>query len=127
MHSDKPHRGWVAIEALVSVTLLGMLLTGLVLARLAFGRADRYLMYKQRCAAAAEAQLDSLAATGQPLADDRVAELWPKVSTQIERRPGTGVWDGLQRVGVTATAEVKGRTPVVTLTRYLPAAREVLP
>ena len=90
------------------------------------GAANRRLLARQNCIAAAEAQLDSLAATGRPLPKGQAAELWPAVTFTIQREAGEGRWKGMDLLTVTAAAEVDpvadagAAAPVrVRLTRYV--------
>ncbi len=53
--------------------------------------------------AAAEAQLDSLTATGRPIDDTQLKRLWPDVEVVTDRTPGVAPWDGLELVRIAAT------------------------
>lgn len=114
-------RGWITMEMLAVVGLLLLIGGGLamMLRATAVFHADQ--MARQQCIAAAQATLESLAATGQRLDEADVQRLWPKMAIEVDQAPGQGDWEGLTRVRVTATRTTRLRSkPVqVHLVRYL--------
>lgn len=100
------------------------MLAGLATFQSACGKANRLHLLKQQCILAAEAQLDSIAATGRTIDEKDVTRCWPGVNVRIEKAPGTGQWAGLRRFTVTARATTEGRSVQVQLCRYLPPAEE---
>ena len=113
--------GWILVEMIVSLTLLAMLVAGLGMASRGSAELNRFLLAQQRCVAAARAQLDSLAVTGDGIEPGRLRQWWPGVAVRTRRAPGRGDWAGLVRLEVTATAKVGRRTARVVLCRYVPA------
>ena len=106
-------------EMIVSFTLLGVILVGLALSTHGAGLFNRYQWARQQCVAAAQAQLDSIAARAVPIKDETCQRLWPGITISIEKTSGTGQWAGLQRVEVTATTQAGPRETTVQLARYV--------
>ena len=119
--------GWVAIEAMVGTVLLGMILTGVIAALNLTARVNRHHLAKQRGLAAAMAQLDSLSATGEPIAEADLNRLWPRVKLTLERTPGKGDWVGLTLCKAVAVADNREGPVTVALARYLPPRKEPRP
>ena len=116
--------GWILAELSVSIAIIIVLLGSLALALNSFGRMNEYQLNRQRCAAAAQAQLDSIAATGQQIEQTEVTRLWPGIATALEQKPGSGDWEGMIMVVVTART-VNTQKPVsITLARYVLAKQE---
>jgi len=116
------HQGWITIEMISVVGVL--LLIGDHLATL-LGVTKRFnaeQMARMRCLAAAQAELDSLVARGTGLGEHQVQRLWPGVALQVQRAPGQGDWEGLDRLEVIAERALRGtrRTVQVRLVRYMP-------
>jgi type II secretory pathway pseudopilin PulG len=111
--------GFFIVEIIVSLTLLGMLIAGLTISMHGLAKFNLYQLVRQRCVAAAQAQLDSISSTGQTISDEQIKRLWPKINMSIEQKDGTGQWQGLTLI----TIKTKGRsynTPVkVELSRYV--------
>lgn len=105
-------------EVIVGAILLGLAITGLAVSLQGFSMMNRYQWTRQRCVAAAEAQLDSLAATGTPIEESEIKRLWPEAKVAVDRSAGQGSWDGLELVRVTATGKAGARAVTVRLERY---------
>ena len=103
----------------VSLGVLGIILAGLAVSLAGFRTFNHYQLTRQRCMAAAQAQLDSIAATGKPIDDEDFRRLWPKLSVSIDRAPGTGQWRNLELVEATATGISLGKQVKVKLSRYI--------
>lgn len=117
--------GFLLVELIVAIALLGLILAGLGLTVAGLGRFNRYEWARQQCLAAAQAQLDSLAATGEPLGVEDIERLWPDVTLTTDRLAGEGQWDGLELVQVAATMSTHPRPADVRLARYVrPAGRD---
>jgi type II secretory pathway pseudopilin PulG len=116
--------GWTLVETLVGLSILTMLLLGLTVTQTTLGRMNDRQMVKQRCLAAAESQLDSLAATGRAIPQAEVERLWPGLRLRAERSEGAGDWTGLVLLTVTASGDSHGLPVRVVLARYVPAGRE---
>jgi len=109
------YKGIFLADFLVSIVLLGVIITILAASVNSFSKFNQYQWARQRCIAAATAQLDSITATGSIIEEQEIERLWPHVSVAVDRSAASGPWDGLERVQVTAAArEVK-----VSLTRYI--------
>ena len=116
---NKRSPGFIFAELIVSITVLGTLMVCLALALHSFRQFNHYQWMRQRCLAAAQAQLDHINATGQPLPEETAQALWPRITTDIQREPGQGQWSGLQRVEIKAQAPSFRRQVRVTLSRYM--------
>ena len=119
--------GWVAIEAMVGTVLLGMILAGVISTLNLTARLNRHHLARQRCIAAAMAQLESLSATGRPIAAADLKRLWPQVRLTLERAAGKGDWAGLTLCKAVAVADTREAPVTVTLARYLPPPQEAQP
>lgn len=113
--------GWTIAENILALAILGLLLAGMASSQEHARKFNTIMLAKQRCTAAAQGQLDCIAATGGPLAEEKLRELWPEVRVATERTGGQGQWAGLTLVKVTAGAAAAGREVNVVLTRYMPA------
>ncbi|MBN1554414.1 MAG: hypothetical protein JXA11_06690 [Phycisphaerae bacterium] len=112
-------RAVILTECIVALTLLGLLLTGFWYSLGTFRTFSRIQITRLRCTAAAEAQLDSLTATGQPINDETIQKLWPGVSLHVKRSAGQGKWKDKTFLAVHAEAETDGRTIRVDFSRYV--------
>ena len=118
-------RGFVMTEVIVSVVTLGMIVTGLGFMLAGFTRFNGTQWARQQCLAAAQAQLDSLTATGRLLSEAEIERLWPGMIVSTRRTPGAGPWEGLDRVEVTATKKNYPLRATVLLARYvIPSSSE---
>ena len=111
--------GWLVAELLVGLSLIALTIGGLAAARFHARQLHELHLGKQQCVAAAQAQLDSITATGAVLSDAEVQRLWPGVKVAVTRADGEGDWAGLTRVSVTAATERNRRTVQVQLARYV--------
>ena len=116
--------GFLMTELIVALSLLGLIFAGFAVSTHGFGAFNRYQWARQRCVAAAQAQLESLAIHGDPIADRECERLWPGVSLSVRREAGTDQWAGLQWIRVTATAPAGPRSVVVELARYVPLVQQ---
>ena len=107
-------------ELATATALLGLLIVGMTISLSGFSMFNRYQWTRQRCLAAAQAQLDSVLVTGRPIEPPEIKRLWSEVTVAVERTPGAGAWDGLELVQVTATGRPAGaRAVTVRLARYV--------
>jgi type II secretory pathway pseudopilin PulG len=119
----KRETGFLLTELIVSITLTGLIVVGLAVSMQGAAGFNRYQWSRQQCIAAAQAEIDSLTATGKLLPDDQIERLWPKVSLVVDRSAGQGQWAGLELVQVTATMKIVSHPTHVRLSRYIrPAA-----
>lgn len=115
------YRGFLLTEIIVAMGLLGLLLAGLALSLHGMAKFNRYQLTRQRCIAAAQAQLDSIVTTGGPLGDEDVQRLWPGLRVSYRRSPGAGQWQGLERLEVTARGKSFRKEVTIRLSRYIRA------
>ncbi|MBN1508398.1 MAG: hypothetical protein JW955_16230 [Sedimentisphaerales bacterium] len=109
-------RGFFLADFLTAAALLGLIITVLAVSVGGFAKFNQYQWARQRCTAAATAQLDSITATGSTIDEPGLQRLWPHVSVTVERAPADGPWAGLEIVQVVAaTKETR-----VRLMRYVP-------
>lgn len=113
------YSGFLMSEIVVALAILGILLVGLGLSLHGFAKFNRYQLVRQRCIAAAQAELDSITATGKPIAAADFKRLWPKLGVSIEKSPGAGQWQGLELVEVTANGKSFRKEVVIRLSRYI--------
>jgi hypothetical protein len=116
---NKKYGGFLFTDLVVGLIVLGVLLTGLALSLHGFAKFNHYQLLRQNCTAAAQAELDSIAATGRPIRDEDLKRLWPKVSVSIQRSSGTGQWEGMRLVKVTASGKSFRKEVKVQLSRYI--------
>ena len=118
---NKRHEGFLLTEMVVSMTVLAMLLAGLALSLHGIAKFNHYQLVRQKCIAAAQAQLESIAAAGGPISDEDIAGLWSNISVSTEKSPGTGQWSSMELVQVTAVGRSFRKEVKIQLSRYLPA------
>jgi type II secretory pathway pseudopilin PulG len=109
---------------MVALAVLGMVVTGLALSLYGFAKLNRYHWMRQHCIAAARAQLDSIAVTGEVILDEDFKRLWPNLSVSIKESAGAGQWEGMKLVEVTARGNSFSKEVKVQLCRYFVADRE---
>jgi hypothetical protein len=107
------------VETIVSLGLLVMLLGGYAMFQASAARANGLMLARQACLLAAEAQLDSVAATGRALAADEAISLWPGVRVSVRREAGRGQWQGFTLVRAVAETRRLGASQRVELSRYV--------
>jgi type II secretory pathway pseudopilin PulG len=118
-------RGFLMTELIVSLTVLGMILVAFAVSLDGFRRFNHYQLVRQRCVAAGQATLDSIAATGNALAEDEVAKLWPGIDILVEQTNGAGQWEGMRFVAVRASGRAYHRDLRVRLVRYFSRDHEI--
>ena len=123
-HAMRCSGGWIMAEALVALAILGIIMGGLALSQNTFRKFNTLQLARLRCIAAGEGQLDSIAATGKPIAQEKFRQLWDDVRATVEQTPGRGEWAGLTLVKVTAVSKTGGRETKIELARYLKSKGE---
>jgi type II secretory pathway pseudopilin PulG len=113
------HKGFLLTEIIVSIAVLGILILAFTLSLNGFARFNRVQLVRQQCTAAAQAQLDSIAATGKPIPDEDLKRLWPKLSVSIKQSNGTGQWQGLNLLEVEASGMGFSQPVKIRLSRYM--------
>lgn len=119
--TNNKYSGFLLTETIVAMSLLGLLLAGLALSLHGLAKFNRYQLIRQRCIAAAQAQIDSIATIGEPVSDEDINRLWPGISVSVERSLGTGQWLGLVRLNVTAGGKSFRKNVTIQLSRYVQA------
>ena len=118
-YKNRKYGGFLLTELIVSLIVLSALFVGLALSLHGFAKFNRYQLVRQRCIAAAQAELDSITATGKPIPNEHFKELWPKLSVSIKQSAGIGQWQGTKLVEVT-TNGISFRNKVkIQLSRYV--------
>ncbi len=118
---NRKYAGFLLIEIIVAMAVLGILLVGLALSLDGFRRFNRYQLVRQRCTAAAQAELESITATGKPIPEEDFKRLWPKLRVSTKQSAGSGQWEGMKLVEVTASGKSFRREVKVRLCRYVSA------
>ncbi|MBW8015013.1 MAG: hypothetical protein FVQ82_02425 [Planctomycetes bacterium] len=119
MNKRKTRPGWISTEFAVSMLLLWMIL-GVLAAMLNVNRKyNRLQLTRQQCLAAARSQMSSLTATGASISDADISRLWKNISVTVEESEGSGQWDGLKLLEVTASRKLKKRLVRIELKKYV--------
>lgn len=116
---SKKYSGFLITEIGVASAILAILLLGLSLSLYGFAKFNRYQLVRQQCIAAAQAELDSISTTGKPIPDEDFKRLWPKLSVNIKKSAGTGQWQTMTLVEVTASGKSFNKDVTVQLSRYI--------
>ena len=116
---DKKNKGFSLTEIIVASAIIGMLMVALAMSMYGFAKFNRYQLVRQQCIAAARAELDSITITGKPISDEDFKRLWPKLDVNIKNSAGTGQWQGLSLVEVTANGMSYNKIVKVKLARYV--------
>lgn len=120
----KKYEGFTLVELTVALAILGILLTCLAISLDGFRRFNHYQLVRQRCVAAAQAQLDSIAVSRAQISQEDFAGLWPTLSVSIEQSDGTGQWEGLKLIEVKTRAKSLNKDVEVKLSRFISADGE---
>ena len=118
-HKKRRSGGFLLAEIIVGLTVLAMLLAGVAFSMNGMAKFNRYQLVRQQCIAAAQAQLDSLTATGMPIKDEDFSRIWPQLSVSIEKSAGQGQWQAAQLVEVTASGKSFRKEVKIQLSRYI--------
>ena len=119
LKKKKKYNGFLLIEFTVAIFVLGALIIAFALSLNGYARFNRVQLVRQQCTAAAQAQLDSIATTGNPIPDEYFQRLWPKLGFSIKQSDGTGQWQGLNLVEVEANGMSFSQPVKVKLSRYM--------
>ena len=106
-------------EIIVASAIIGMLLAGLAMSMYGFAKFNRYQLVRQQCIAAAQAELDSITVTGKPIPDEDFKRLWPRLEVNIKSSAGTGQWQEMKLVEVTAKGMSYSKEVKIKLARYV--------
>lgn len=119
MSYRRRYDGFLLAELIVSLTILAMLLAGMAYSLNGMAKFNRYQLIRQQCIAAAQAELDGLTATGRPILDEDFKRLWPELRVSIDKTQGTGQWQGMELVEVTASGKSFRKQVQIKLYRYI--------
>ena len=111
--------GLIMTELIVAMIVLAMIMVAFAISLDGFGRLNHYYFTRQRCVAAAQATLDSIAATGNAIDEGDLKRLWPEIDIRVDENEGTGQWKGLKLVNITANGTSLNKKTEVRLSRYL--------
>lgn len=118
-YRNRKYRGFLLTELMVSLVVLGFILTCLALSLNGFRKFNHYQLVRQRCISAAQAELDSIGATDREISEEDFKRLWPGLSISVEKTAGTGQWEGMELVSVKAKAKSFNNNVEVKLSRYI--------
>ncbi|MBN2377421.1 MAG: type II secretion system protein [Sedimentisphaerales bacterium] len=119
LKKNHQNSGWILTETIVALAVILLLVTALLTSLREFGRFNHYQLVRYRCVNAAQAQLDSIAATGSALTSDQIQKLWPDIDITINKSPGSGCWQGFTLVTAHAHSTAIGRNIQIELSKYL--------
>ena len=118
MIRHKKNNGWLLTEIAVTLFVLASFFMVMISATATFGRFNWLLLNKQRCVAAARAQIDSVVSTGRALKDEDFKRLWPRMEVDVDIRDGAGDWKGLKLCVVTTSVKARKRNIEIRLSQY---------
>ncbi len=119
------YNGFLLAELVISMTVLMVILACMALGMRTFVSFNRYQLARQECISAAQAQLDSIAATGKPISDEDSKRLWPRITIKIDQADGTGQWEGLKLIKVkTIVKNMRKKDITVEMARYFAMQKE---
>lgn len=116
---NKKYGGFLLTELIVSLIVLGIVLVCLAMSLNGFRRFNNYQLVRQRCVAAAQAELDSITVTGNRISQENFRQLWPRLSVLVEKSDGTGQWEGLKLIKVKTKGKSFSKNVEVELSRYI--------
>jgi hypothetical protein len=105
------------VELMMSSALMVLLMLCAARVSISAARFNRFQHARQRCLAAAEAQLDSVATRRESISPAEIQRLWPGVAVTVSGEPGQGDWTGLTMMTVSASTATGDRTVTVELRR----------
>ena len=111
--------GFIFAEIAVSLAVMAMLLAGVAFSLNGIAKFNHYQLVRQKCIAAAQAQLDCLTATGKSIEDEDFNRIWPQLTVSIEKSAGQEQWLGTQLVKVTTSGKHLRKQVTIELSRYI--------
>lgn len=111
--------GFLFAEIAVGLTVMAMLLAGVAFSMNGIAKFNHYQLVRQKCIAAAQAEIDSLTATGKPIEEEDFSRIWPQLSVSIDKSAGQGQWQGIQLVKVTTSGRYLRKQVIIELSRYI--------
>ncbi len=119
LRKKRRYGGFLFAEIAVGLTVMAMLLAGVAFSMNGMAKFNRYQLVRQHCIAAAQAELDSLTATGKPIKDEDFSRIWPQLTVSIEKSAGQEQWQGAQLVKVTTSGKYLRKQVTIELSRYI--------
>jgi type II secretory pathway pseudopilin PulG len=119
MRRENRHNGYLLTELMVAMAVLIIILTCMAMMLKVFKNINQFHLARQQCVSASQAQLDSIAITGQPISEKDFKRLWPKMNIEIVQTAGKEQWQGLELIKVKATAGTDNKKVSVELARYV--------
>ena len=113
------YSGFLFVEMTVAFTVIAMLLAGVAFSLNGIAKFNHYQLIRQQCIAAAQAELDSFTATGEPIKDEDFNRVWPQLKVSIEKTAGQGQWQAAQLVKVTTSGRYLRKQVIIELSRYI--------
>ncbi len=124
MQHHKCRAGTLSIELFVAMAIMTALFGLLATFGSTLKKVDDYHWTQYRLAAAGQAQMDAIAATGKPIEAADFSRLWPGVACNVTVSDGTGPWAGLRQVRLDLSANSRQKIVRVELIRYIPNDKE---
>jgi len=121
-HKKRRYGGFLFVEMTVAFTVIAMLLAGVAFSLNGIAKFNHYQLIRQQCIAAAQAELDSFTATGEPIKDEDFNRVWPQLKVSIEKTAGQGQWQAAQLVKVTTSGKYLRKQVIIELSRYISQA-----
>ena len=109
----------LSVEVAVAISVLLTIVGVIAAMNDSFGKLNNHLWAQHTCNAAAQAQMDSIAVTGEPIEPAKFALLWPSVTCQIQTADGTGQWQGMTEVRLFLSRTVGKKEIHVAARRYI--------
>jgi hypothetical protein len=123
MNKDAKYKGILLTELMVAMAVLVTVLACFAMSLKVFRSVNEYQLARQQCISGAQAQLDCIAVTGEPISEKDMQRLWPGMNVEIKQSDGSGQWQGLKLFKVRATAKAGHKNVTIELARYLAAER----
>lgn len=118
-YNKKRYGGFLFVEMTVAFTVMAMLLAGVAFSLNGIAKFNHYQLIRQQCIAAAQAELDSFTATGEPIKDEDFNRVWPQLSVSIEKSAGQGQWRSAQLVKVITSGRYLRKHVIIEQSRYV--------
>ena len=112
------------VEVIVTLGLIALIFVCLITSINSAAGLNKINLITQQCISAAQAQLDSIAVTGEPISDRDFQRLWPNLNVSIEEQPGSNQWQGLKLVKVSITAIKAPKEVKIHKSRYYTIQKE---
>ena len=119
LYNKKRYGGFLFVEMTVAFIVIAMLLAGIAFSLNGITKFNHYQLIRQQCIAAAQAELDSFTATGEPIKDEDFNRVWPQLNVSIEKTAGQGQWQSAQLVKVTTSGRYLRKQVIIELSRYI--------